>query len=186
MFGPALLVNPVTQPMYYDVGSTPLEGVRKTRTVYLPEGCKWFDFWDNQIYEGGQTIEAEAPLERIPLYVRSGSILPMTEDLQHANDRSPKQLYIRVYAGQNGSFDYYEDEGDNYSYEKGFFAVSSMHWDEERRIFTIEERKGAFPGMKTEREMIIQLIEPQGTSNNRPSFKKRQIRYTGSIVEVPF
>jgi alpha-D-xyloside xylohydrolase len=186
MFGPALLVNPVTRPMYYDVGSTPLEGILKTREVYLPEGCKWFDFWSQRVYDGGQTVEAEAPLERIPLYVRSGSILPMGDDIQYADEQTQADLFIRIYGGQSGSFDYYEDEGDNYGYEDGRFAVTSMSWDEERRIFTIAERKGSYPGMQPQRNIQVLLLDPEDSLNDHPTPVTRQVSYTGSLIELTF
>ncbi|WP_027085501.1 TIM-barrel domain-containing protein [Cohnella panacarvi] len=185
MFGPALLVNPVTVPMYYDVGSEPLEDVEKTRTVYLPEGSSWFDFWSHRVYEGGQKIEAEARLEHIPVYVRSGSIIPLGDDVQFADDRSSDRLYIRIYAGQDGSFDYYEDEGDNYGYEEGRFAVSRMHWDEGRRIFTIEEREGSYPGLRTQRELIVLLFESNGTVSPEAP-KVKDVTYAGQTIEVLF
>jgi len=186
MFGPALLVNPVTKPMYYGSGSTPLEELSKTRSVYLPKGCLWFDFWSDRIYEGGQTIEADAPLDRIPLYVRSGSIVPLGGDIQYADECTGESLHIRIYAGQSGSFDYYEDEGDNYGYENGSFAVSSMHWDENRRVFTIGERKGAYPGMRPRREMVLHLYDLRDSGNHCPSPEIQTIDYTGGLIEVAF
>ncbi|MFR7485613.1 MAG: hypothetical protein ACLUVP_10155 [Acutalibacter sp.] len=77
LFGPGLLVCPVTRPMYYDVDSQPLEGVAKTRTVYLPAGCGWYDFWTGAFYQGGRTVEADAPLDKLPLFVKAGTILPL-------------------------------------------------------------------------------------------------------------
>ncbi|MBW5446154.1 DUF4968 domain-containing protein [Cohnella sp. CFH 77786] len=185
MFGPALLVNPVTEPMYFNVGSQPIEGAIKTRKVYLPEGCKWFDFWNHRVYDGGQTLECDSRLERIPLFVRSGSILPMGDEIQSTNDRSRDQLYVRVYAGQNATFDFYEDEGDNYSYENGNYSIMRMHWDDQNRIFSIEERLGSYPGMISQREVLVFIFDPQDLEEQQHS-KYAVIRYTGSFVETVF
>ncbi|MBD3921738.1 DUF4968 domain-containing protein [Paenibacillus sp. PR3] len=185
MFGSALMVCPITKPMYYDIGSTPIEGADKTRNVYLPAGSTWYDYWEHSVHQGGQTIAANAPLERIPLYVRSGSILPMGDDLQHVEDHSHEYLYIRVYAGQNGSFDYYEDENDNYSYETGSCAIMSMHWDEERRVLAIGDRQGSYPGMINQRKLIIMLFDSQ-VSQPPQSPTIKDVHYTGSFIEVSF
>lgn len=183
MFGPALLVCPVTEPMYYTSGSEPVAGVSKQRSVYLPEGSAWFDFWSSRIYEGGQDVEAEAPLDRIPLFVRDGSIIPMAEGLQHAGGDSGQELYIRVYAGRSSSFDYYEDEGDSYDYEDGKHSVLTMQWDDERRIFTMGDRKGFYPGMPGKTECIIQLFERQGALSVSHSVQ-HHILYSGSRISI--
>lgn len=187
MFGPALLVNPVTRPMYYGSESTPLQGVSRTRSVYLPEGSLWYDFWNDRVHEGGRLIEADAPLERIPLYVRSGSIVPMGDSIQHADDRSNgNRLHVRVYAGKNGTFELYEDEGDNYGYEKGSYAITSLRWDDDRRVLTIAEREGSYPGMTESREIVVQLYEPQDAFDLPAAIRTESIRYEGSRVEVVF
>lgn len=183
MFGPALLVNPVTRPMYYDADSKPIEGAAKSRSVYLPRGCKWFDYWDHRVYEGGQTLEAEAPLERIPLYVRSGSILPMMEGMEYADDRSDGRLYIRIYAGQNASFVYYEDEGDSYSYESGEYAVIDMEWHEESRTFILGERKGSYPGMNPHIQLTVLVYEP-GLEGQAAIVAEKQEVYAGHRLEI--
>lgn len=187
MFGPALLVNPVTEPMYYDSGSQPLEGRSETRSVYLPSGSLWYDFWDGASYEGGALIEAAAPLARIPLYVRAGSIVPMGDEIQHAaDDAFGGRLYVRVYAGRSGSFELYEDEGDSYDYENGVYATTSLLWNEESRTLTVGERRGAYPGMKADREIVVQLFEPASGSAIPPAPAVRTLRYTGSPAEAVF
>ncbi|WP_141503158.1 TIM-barrel domain-containing protein [Paenibacillus luteus] len=185
MFGPALLVNPVTRPMYYDVNSKPIEGSVKTRSVYLPHGSKWIDFWENRVYEGGQNLEAEAPLERIPLFVRSGSILPMKNGMQFADDRSDGRLYVRIYGGQSASFDYYEDEGDNYRYESGEYATISMDWNEETRMFTLGDRKGSYPGMANQIDITILLHEP-GADGHSITLADKPVIYAGKKHEIAF
>jgi len=103
MFGPAFLVNPVTKPMYFAADSTVIDGVAKTRPVYLPAGSDWYDFWTSQRYAGGQTICADAVLDTMPLYVRSGSIVPIGPDMMYADEQPNAPLELRVYPGQNGS-----------------------------------------------------------------------------------
>jgi alpha-D-xyloside xylohydrolase len=136
MFGSALLVNPVTWPMYYTRDSVPLTDTRKTRSVYLPAGTDWYDFWTDQCYHGGQTIEASATLDMMPLYVRAGSIVPM---------------------GDDGYFLLYEDEGDSYRYEQGAFATIQIEWDNAARRLTLGQRTGQYPGMPTQREFQVIL-----------------------------
>lgn len=185
MFGPALLVNPVTRPMYYDVGSRPIEDSAKTRSVYLPKGCKWIDFWENRVYDGGQTLEAEAPLARIPLFVRSGSILPMREGMQYAGDQSDGRLYIRIYGGSSSSFEYYEDEGDNYGYEKGVHAIVAMNWNEDCNTFTLEDRKGSYPGMPKQIDMTLLLYRTSSDESDLTVVEKTAV-YDGRRLELVF
>jgi alpha-D-xyloside xylohydrolase len=158
MFGPALLVNPVTTPMYDAVGSTPVEGAAKTRSVYLPAGSDWYDFGTGVRCTGGQTIVAAAPLDTIPLYVRAGSILPLAPDLQHSGEVVDAPLDLHVYPGQDGPFTLYEDEGDNYNYEQGMFATISLDWDDGKRKLTIGAWQGSYAGMpasKTFRVIVV-------------------------------
>ncbi|WP_235549536.1 TIM-barrel domain-containing protein [Paenibacillus sp. Soil766] len=185
MFGPAFLVNPVTEPMYYNAGSELLEGVKKTRNVYLPQGNEWYDFWTNRIYAGGQTIEAEAPLDRIPLYVKAGSIVPRGGSIQFAEERPNNNIHLCIYSGQNSSFVYYEDEGDNYNYERGVFALIPMVWDEEKRTFIIKERQGTYPGMSTNQSFNITFFGVKDVDGSlKEAEKKTQIHYTGNYIEI--
>src|SRR5262249_38287499 len=140
LFGPAVLVSPVTDP-----GAT-------SRRVYLPTS-KWYDFWTGRAIEGGGVIEASAPLQRIPLYVRAGSIVPMGPNLEWATEKSADPIELRLYAGADGSFALYEDENDGYNYEKGIHAVIPILWDDANRKLTIGKREGRFPGM-LERRMF--------------------------------
>lgn len=142
MFGPALMVCPVTEPMYYAPGSVELAGVPKSRPVYLPAGCDWYDFWTGERYEGGRSIVAAAPLDILPLFVRAGSIIPMAHAAQSAEESAIKPLELRVYPGLDGSFSYYEDDGDNYDYEKGRYSLTLMLWDDGSRTLTSERIAG--------------------------------------------
>jgi alpha-D-xyloside xylohydrolase len=147
MFGPALLVCPVSTPMYYAAGSAPLAGVDKTRPVYLPAGSDWYDFWTGERCTGGQTITAQAPLETMPLYVRAGSIVPIGPDIQFTGDQPDAPVELWVYPGQDGAFSLYDDEGDNYDYEQGQFATIHLAWNDSLRQLTIDQRQGSYPGM---------------------------------------
>ncbi|NOU66993.1 DUF5110 domain-containing protein [Paenibacillus sp. LMG 31461] len=185
MFGPAFLVNPVTEPMYYTSNSDVLEGVKKTRDVYLPAGTAWYDFWTNRIFEGRRMIEAEAPLDRIPLYVKAGSIVPMSGSIQFAEQRTDDNRHIRVYTGQHGTFDYYEDEGDNYNYEKGAYALIPMVWDEENRTFIIKERQGTYPGMRANQSFNLTFFGVKdGGGSLKEAEKTTQIHYKGNYIEI--
>lgn len=157
MFGPAFLVCPVTRPMYYDKGSVALQGVEKTRTVYLPEGTDWVDFWSGKKYRGGRDVKADAPIDRIPLFVRQGSIVPMGPVVQHTGELSGKELTIVVYPGRDAIFTLYEDEGDNYGYEQGRFSTIRMEWDDSRGVLSVGQREGSFPSMEESRKFRVVL-----------------------------
>ncbi|MBV9342743.1 MAG: DUF5110 domain-containing protein, partial [Acidobacteria bacterium] len=134
MFGKALLINPVTQE-----GGT-------QRTIYVPAATDWFDFWTAKRVRGGQNIVAEAPLERLPIYARAGSILPLGPQTDSASTKADP-IELRIYPGANGDFNLYEDDGDSYDYEHGAYSLIPLHWDQEARLLTIGDRRGSFPGM---------------------------------------
>lgn len=132
MFGPALMVCPVTEPMYYLPGGEAIEGVKRSRRVWLPEGTDWYDFWTNERYAGGQWIEAQAPIDRIPLFVRAGAIIPVTaEDICCTREMEEQDIILRVYGGADGEFTLYEDAGDGYGYEKGEYCLTHIVYQEE-------------------------------------------------------
>ena len=135
MFGPSLLVCPVTEPMYYAPGGASIDRER-TWTVYLPAGCDWYDFWDETRYPGGREITVEAPLDRMPLFVRAGAIIPMVEGLQYADQKPSGPMEVRVYPGSDGDFDLYEDAGDGYGYEKGEYTLTRLHWNDAQKILS--------------------------------------------------
>lgn len=155
LFGRELLVCPVTEPMYYEAGSQRLECVRQSRRVYLPRGREWFDFWSGSLHAGGQEITADAPLDIIPLYVRAGSIVPMTEAMQYVDECRDTPYEIRVYTGADAEFSLYEDAGDGYEYEQGAFAMIKLRWTERAGVLTIAAREGGFPEMVDEREYRV-------------------------------
>lgn len=155
MFGSSFLVCPVTSPMYYEPDSKELIGVSKTRSVYLPKNIKWIDFWTGKTYLGGNTIDADAPIDHIPVFVRAGSIIPMSPVQQYASEKPNAPYEIRIYPGANGKFSIYEDENDNYNYEQGSCSTFDLLWDEKTQTLTIGDRKGTFNGMLKKRELRI-------------------------------
>ncbi len=136
LFGDSLMVCPVTTPMYYGVNSSVLEGVAKTRKVYLPEGL-WYDFYTNKKYDGGCWIETDADIERIPVFVKAGAILPMAEFAESTAQCSISE--IRVYPGADGGFVYYNDAGDGYAYEQGEYECVTLTWDDKTKKLEVPE-----------------------------------------------
>ncbi len=172
MYGDALLVNPVTEP-----GAD-------TRRLYLPAGA-WFDFWTGDRMTGGRSISAAAPLDRIPLFVRGGSILPLGPEVQWAGEKPADPLEIRVYGGASADFTLYEDEGDNYDYEHGVYATVPIHWDETQHVLRIGARKGEFPGMLHERTIRIVLVTPHhGAGIDDTPDADTTVHYTGEPAAV--
>ena len=117
MFGPAFLVAPIT-----DQGAT-------SRTVYLPSGTDWYNYWTNERVKGGQTINVSAPIDTIPLFVRAGSILPLGTQIL-STDEKQDLAKIKIYPGADGDFTLYSDDGKTYAYEKGDFRITNLHWDD--------------------------------------------------------
>jgi alpha-D-xyloside xylohydrolase len=177
LFGPALLVCPVTSPMLYGPGSTPLDNVAQVRSVYLPSGTRWFDLWTNTSYDGGQRIEIPAPLSHIPVFVRSGSILPMTIAAQHTGEQAATPLELRVYTGRDGAFTLYEDAGNGYAYERGEYALIRVTWQDATGELTLHTRHGTFPELVTERQCHIVFIAPDGSDVHT-------VRYTGQALRI--
>ena len=148
--------------------------VKKTAEKYLPKGAVWFDFWSGKRYNGGVSVTVETPLNRVPMFVRGGSIIPLAPEMQYVGEKSWQQLDVFVYPGSDGKFTLYEDEGDNYNYEKGAFSIIDFSWNDKTKTLTISDRKGSFSGMLTKRNFNITLIGG-GTKN---------IEYDGKKVEV--
>jgi alpha-D-xyloside xylohydrolase len=158
MFGPALLVNPVTKPMYYGPNSALLSCAEKTRPVYLPAGSDWYDFWTDERYAGGQTLNAHADLETMPLYIRAGSIVPLGPNICYTDEQPQAMVELRIYPGQDGVFTLYQDEGDNYNYEKGFFATIQLRWEDKNSRLIFEKRQGNYAGMSDTLEFSISVV----------------------------
>jgi alpha-D-xyloside xylohydrolase len=163
MLGSSLLVCPVLRPMYYEPSPADNQAAGpfrkeirnpvRTRPCYLPAGAQWVDFWTGERYQGGQTVMADTPLDRIPLYVRAGSILPMKSGMQYASDAEDAPLEIHVYSGADAHFTLYEDEGNSYRFEKGEYALTEIDWDDMREKLTVSERQGRYRGMCENREI---------------------------------
>lgn len=131
LFGDSIMVCPVTEPMYFQAGNVRVEGSSYTRKVYLPKSCGWYDYWTEAYYCGGQWIETEAPIDKIPLFVKEGSILPTTEPATHVSAKD--EIMWTVYAGKDSSYLLYEDAGDGYGYEKGEYEVCRYDWSEKKQ-----------------------------------------------------
>ena len=185
MFGRSLLVVPVTRPMYVDENRTVnLKNVQTTE-VYLPAGVNWFDFWTGEQFAGGQQVAKETPIDKIPIYVKGGSILPMGPEVQYAEEKSWDALEIRVYPGADGVFSLYEDECDNYNYEKGLYSTITFHWNDVRKTLTVGERKGNYPGMLKKRKFRIVLVSnQQGAGDELAKHADKTVSYSGKEIQV--
>ncbi|GAB3903032.1 glycoside hydrolase family 31 protein [Mucilaginibacter boryungensis] len=174
LFGKSFLVMPVTD-----------KGV-KSQDVYLPAGTKWYDFWTGEIAEGGKNIERATPIDILPLYVQAGSIIPWGPKVQYANEKKWDNLTIRVYPGADGEFTLYEDQNDNYNYEKGVYATIDFAWNDKERTLTINEQKGAFPGMITKRKFNLIIVKPNHGTGIETTSPDKTINYNGRDIKVKF
>ena len=196
MFGKAILVAPVLHAQYTPEQKQDLlkenEGwgqVKKDNgtaiwsvdftqpkdmEVYLPSGCKWYDYWTNEYYEGGQNLKVTTTLNKIPLFVRAGSIIPIGPDVQYTNEKKWDNLIINVYPGADGTFTLYEDEGDNYNYESGAYTEIPMTWNDTSHTLTIGSKKGSYNGMLSERKFTVRT----------PNGNEKTITYKGKKVTV--
>jgi alpha-D-xyloside xylohydrolase len=173
MFGKALLTAPITEPNV------------KEWDVYLPESTDWYDFWTGKNFKGGQKITTDAPLDKIPLFVKAGSIIPLGKSIQYSGQKSADTLEIRVYKGADGKFELYEDENDNYEYEKGIFSTITFSWNDKNKLLTISDRNGSFPGMLNERKFnIVQVSKGNGIGMNIVKKYDKVVAYNGKKVVV--
>ena len=173
LFGPAFLVAPVTT---FKATSRP---------VYLPAGTTWIDFDTGTRYQGGQTIEAAAPLQRMPLFVRAGSIVPRTVVQQYVDEQPDAPLTIEVYTGADGSFSLYEDDGRNYGYERGESSRIPMTWNQHSGELVIGAREGRYPGMVASREIRIRWIDgPRADAGAVEPKADASVRYNGQRLVV--
>lgn len=193
MFGKNMLVCPVTEPLYTrkiegNKGVTTVSDVAKASApvqVYLPEGTRWIDFWTNEMKEGGQEISRECPIDVLPLYVKAGSILPLGPKVQYAAEKKWDKLDLCIYPGADGEFVLYEDEADNYNYEKGMFSTIRFNWNDATRTLTISDRKGEFPQMLKHRTFCVTLMQPGKQSAETVTVKPdKKISYSGRKLEV--
>ena len=185
MYGPAFLVNPVTEQLYS--GKNNSSSQVKTRNVYLPKGVKWYDFWTGKSLTGGQTIAAPAPIQTMPLYVRAGSIVPMGPFLQYATEKPADPIELRIYPGANGQFTIYEDENETFSYEKGVHSTISLSWNDQTKTLTIGMREGSFPGMLVKRTFNVVLVkENHGIGVGLADKIDKTVIYNGVLQQIKF
>ncbi|HEX3821605.1 MAG TPA: glycoside hydrolase family 31 protein [Candidatus Sulfotelmatobacter sp.] len=172
MYGPAFLVSPVTEPAAI------------SRQLYLPN-TKWYDFWNGAEVSGGRMINAETPIDHLPVYVRAGSIVPLGPDQQWSTEKPEDPIELRVYPGADGDFTIYEDENDTYNYEKGGYATIPLHWDDATHTLTIGDRKGQFPGMLEKRTFRVVFVhENHGVGINPEEHPDRIVQYSGQQISV--
>ncbi len=174
MFGSALMACPVGEYQKY------------SREVYLPKQKGWYDFYTGAYHTGGQTIVADAPYDKIPVFIPEGAILPIGPEMQWSDEKKPELIDLYVYAGKDGSYTLYEDEGTNYNYEKGKYAVIDFKYDDARKQVTIGARKGSFDGMLQKRRFNIILVDQkkQQGVNLAKSPKGKVVKYSGQAMTV--
>jgi alpha-D-xyloside xylohydrolase len=173
LFGPAFLVSPVTT---YKA---------RSRAVYLPSAASWYDFWTGTNLTGGQTIEASAPYDSMHIHVKAGSILPTGPEIAYTDEKPADPIVLWVYAGADGEFTLYEDDGVTYGYEKGACTRILIRWNDAARTLTIAQREGSFTGMQKERTFEVILVskaKPVGFSFAPKADKS--VRYDGTPVEL--
>jgi alpha-D-xyloside xylohydrolase len=173
MFGPSLLINPV----YVDKA--------RTRDVYLPATAGWYDLYTGEYFTGGQTIHATAPLDKMPVYVKEGSIVPAGPEIQYTTEKSADPLTLYVYTGKDASFTLYEDENVNYNYEQGKYSTIPFTYNEATKTLTIGERQGAYSGMLETRSINIVWVKKDhavGVSFN--AHPDQMVKYDGKTLTV--
>ncbi len=174
MFGPDLLVSPVLTQ-----GAT-------SRSLYLPSGTSWYDFWTGERTSGGATITAQAPLDRIPLAIRAGSILPLGPVIEYAG-QATDPIELRVYPGADADFSLYEDQGDNYTYQQGAHSIIPIHWDDASRTLTVGARQGSFPGMAAGHEFNVVIVSAgHGVGGDATGSPDKTIQYSGAEARAAF
>jgi alpha-D-xyloside xylohydrolase len=196
LFGRSILAAPIVDPQYteekiirtdamtgwdkqdvrgkIDDGRSVDWTATKSAVKYLPKGATWYDFWTNKQYKGGQTVTLETTFDRVPMFVRAGSILPLGPEMQWVGEKKWDDLELRVYPGADGQFVLYEDEGDNYNYEKGVYSIIQFSWNDKMHTLTIGDRQGSYPGMLQNRQFVIIL----------PDGKQQAVRYDGTAQTI--
>ena len=175
MFGPSLMVCPVTQFKAL------------SRQVYLPAGADWYDLYSGALHRGGTTFEAAAPYERMPVFVKAGAIVPMGPVVQHTAAQVTSPYTLMVYAGANGEFDWYNDEGTNYNYEKGKFDIIPIRYDDAQKTIVLGSREGSYDGMEETLTINVVLVSGDNACGvDKPTSKVQKITYSGSKLSVSF
>ncbi len=207
MFGKSILVAPVVEAQYTpekigdarnDEGWTRTNGagveekgsqvdftVKKSTKVYLPVGSRWYDFWTNERLKGGEEITKETSIDLIPLYIKAGTILPVGPEVQYATEKRWNNLELRIYEGADGAFTLYEDENDNYNYEKGIYSTITFVWNDAKKVLTISDRNGSFPGMLTQRKFhIVRVGNNRANGMEKVDHYDRVVDYTGKKMSL--
>ena len=197
MFGRSILAAPIVDPQYTEekiIRTDAMTGwdkkevrgersevrdmidftATKSAVKYLPKGATWYDFWTNKAYKGGRNVTLETTFDRVPMFVRAGSILPLGPEMQYVGEKAWDNLELRVYPGADGRFVLYEDEGDNYNYEKGAYSTITLQWNDKKHTLTIGARKGEYHGMLQSRTFTV--VWPDGTS--------KTVNYQGQEINI--
>jgi alpha-D-xyloside xylohydrolase len=174
LFGPSIMVTPVTT------------GGALTRSVYLPaSGAPWYNFWTAGTSPAGQRVEAAAPVQTLPLFIRPGSIIPLGPFVQYSSEKPADPIELRIYRGADSKFTLYEDEGDNYKYEKGKYATIPISWNEAKHTLEIGKRTGAFLGMLKERTFnVVWISENHGAGISSTEKPDAVVPYNGKAVKI--
>ena len=195
MFGHSILACPIVDPQYTEekiIRTNAMTGwnrqnvtdgssagavdftATKSAKKYLPKGATWYDFWTGRSFKGGQDVTIETTFDRVPMFVRAGSILPLGPEMQYVGEKAWDNLELRVYPGADGQFTLYEDEGDSYNYEKGVYSTITFKWNDRSRTLTVGQRQGQYPGMLQTRQFTVVL----------PDGRQQTVSYDGSQKEV--
>ena len=172
MFGKSILVAPVT------------EAAVTEWNVYLPKSNGWYDFWTGKHFTGGQTIKADAPQDKIPLFVKAGSIVPMGKFMQYTSEKPMDTLEIRIYPGADGQFTLYNDEGNNYNYEKGKYTTVPFRWNEQQQTLTVDKQQGSYAGALKKCVLNIIWVNELNGKGIEISPKAKTVVYTGEKISV--
>ena len=197
MFGRSILATPILDPQYteekifkedamsgWDKKDAKIEQLKegkidfseeKTATKYLPKGANWYEFYTEKLYKGGRNVTFTTTIDRTAMFVKAGTILPLAPVMQYAQQSQWDNLDIIVYPGSNAVFTLYEDEGDNYNYERGVYSTITMKWNDSQRTFTVEARQGQFPGMLQNRKFNIRIAGTEAV---------KTVDYNGNAVSV--
>lgn len=172
MFGPAVMAAPV-----YEYGA-------RSREMYFPATCGWYDFYSGKYVAGGQTLTVDAPYEQMPLFVREGAIIPYGPEMQYSHEKPASEITLYVYTGQDGAFTLYEDEGVNYNYEKGHYATIPFSYNEAEGTLTLGERTGEFAGMLKERTFNVVKVSKEKPLPFDLKAKGTVVKYEGKAQTV--
>jgi alpha-D-xyloside xylohydrolase len=172
MFGKAMLIAPVTEAGITDMN------------VYLPKAAGWYEFWTGKRFDGGQIVKAATPQDKIPVFVKAGSIIPMGKIMQHTSEKPSDTLEVRIYIGENATFNLYEDEGDNYNYETGKYTIIPFKWDEKMQTLNIGSLQGGFNGALAKRVFNIVFVNEANGNGIAETALQKVVVYTGKNISI--